>query len=84
MLESLAENLSDGVVAPLLAYALARVPGLMAYKTVNTLDSMAGHRSPRYERFGKFAARLDDAANFVPARLTAVLLVALGGSRHGF
>ena len=84
VLESLAENLSDGVVAPLLGYALAGVPGLMAYKMVNTLDSMVGYRSPRYEQFGKFAARLDDAANLVPARLTAALLAALGGSRRGF
>ncbi|AMJ65283.1 adenosylcobinamide-phosphate synthase CbiB [Hymenobacter sp. PAMC 26628] len=84
VLESLAENLSDGVVAPLLAYALAGVPGLMAYKMVNTLDSMVGYRSPRYEQFGKFAARLDDAANLVPARLTAALLGALGGSRRSF
>ncbi|TPG71684.1 adenosylcobinamide-phosphate synthase CbiB [Hymenobacter nivis] len=84
VLESLAENLSDGVVAPLLAYALAGVPGLMAYKMVNTLDSMVGYRSPRYEQFGKFAARLDDAANLVPARLTAALLGALDGSRRSF
>ena len=84
VLESLAENLSDGVVAPLVAYALAGVPGLMAYKMVNTLDSMVGYRSPRYEQFGKFAARLDDAANLLPARLTAVLLAALGGSGRGF
>jgi len=56
------------------------VPGLMAYKMINTLDSMVGYRSPRYEQFGKFAARLDDAANLLPARLTAGLLAALGGS----
>jgi adenosylcobinamide-phosphate synthase len=80
VLESLAENLSDGVVAPLCAYALAGVPGLMAYKMINTLDSMVGYRSPRYEQFGKFAARLDDVANLLPARLTAGLLAALGGS----
>ncbi|AHJ95580.1 adenosylcobinamide-phosphate synthase CbiB [Hymenobacter swuensis] len=84
VLESLAENLSDGVVAPLLYYALAGVPGLMAYKMVNTLDSMVGYRSPRYEQFGKFAARLDDVANLVPARLTAGLLALLGGSGRGF
>jgi len=84
VLESLAENLSDGVVAPLCAYALAGVPGLMAYKMVNTLDSMVGYRSPRYELFGKFAARLDDVANFLPARLTAGLLAALGGSGRAF
>jgi len=84
VLESLAENLSDGVVAPLLYYALAGVPGLMAYKMVNTLDSMVGYRSPRYEQFGKFAARLDDVANLLPARLTAGLLALLGGSKRGF
>jgi len=84
VLESLAENLSDGVVAPLCAYALGGVPGLMAYKMVNTLDSMVGYRNPRYELFGKFAARLDDVANFLPARLTAGLLAALGGSGRGF
>ena len=82
--ESLAENLSDGVVAPLLYYALAGVPGLMAYKMVNTLDSMVGYRSPRYEQFGKFAARLDDVANLLPARLTAGLLALLAGSGRGF
>jgi adenosylcobinamide-phosphate synthase len=82
--ESLAENLSDGVVAPLCYYALAGVPGLMAYKMVNTLDSMVGYRSSRYEQFGKFAARLDDVANFIPARLTAGLLALLGGSTRGF
>ena len=84
VLESLAENLSDGVVAPLCAYALGGVPGLMAYKMVNTLDSMVGYRSPRYEQFGKFAARLDDVANLLPARLTAGLLAALGGSGRAF
>jgi adenosylcobinamide-phosphate synthase len=84
VLESLAENLSDGVVAPLCAYALAGVPGLMTYKMVNTLDSMVGYRSPRYEQFGKFAARLDDVANLLPARLTAGLLAALGGSGRAF
>jgi adenosylcobinamide-phosphate synthase len=84
VLESLAENLSDGVVAPLFYYALAGVPGLMAYKMVNTLDSMVGYRNSRYEQFGKFAARLDDAANLVPARLTAGLLALIGGSKRGF
>ncbi|WP_046246101.1 adenosylcobinamide-phosphate synthase CbiB [Hymenobacter terrenus] len=84
VLESLAENLSDGVVAPLLYYALTGVPGLMAYKMVNTLDSMVGYRNARYEQFGKFAARLDDVANLVPARLTAGLLAGLGGSWRSF
>ncbi len=75
-LESMSENLSDGIIAPLFFYALAGVPGMMAYKMVNTLDSMVGYRNERYEQFGKFAARLDDVANYIPARLT-VLLMAL-------
>jgi adenosylcobinamide-phosphate synthase len=74
--ESIAENTSDAVVAPLLWGAVAGVPGLLAYRAINTLDAMVGHRSPRYERFGWAAARLDDVANVVPARVTG-LLVAL-------
>ncbi|WP_395667212.1 adenosylcobinamide-phosphate synthase CbiB [Methylocella sp.] len=75
-LESLAENASDGVVAPLFWGALAGLPGIAAYKAVNTLDSMIGHRTPRHEEFGKAAARLDDLANLLPARLTALLIAA--------
>ena len=74
VLETMSENLSDGVVAPLFYYALAGVPGLMTYKMINTLDSMLGYRSERYEQFGKFAARMDDIANFIPARITALLM----------
>lgn len=74
-LETLAENLSDGVVAPLFWYALAGVPGMLAYKMVNTLDSMVGYRTERYRLFGCVPARLDDVANFLPARLTALLMV---------
>lgn len=74
-LETLAENLSDGVVAPLFWYLLLGVPGMMAYKMVNTLDSMIGYRNERYRQFGCFAARLDDVANYLPARLTAFLMV---------
>lgn len=79
--ESLAENFSDGVVAPLFWYCLFGLPGLCAYKAINTLDSMIGHRTPRYEAFGKFAARLDDLANLVPARLAGLFLV-LGAALH--
>ena len=77
--ESLAENFSDGVVAPMFWFALFGLPGLCAYKAVNTLDSMIGQRNPRFKRFGKAAARLDDAVNWVPARLAALLLVAAAG-----
>ncbi len=74
-LETLAENLSDGVVAPLFWLVLAGVPGMLAYKMTNTLDSMIGYRTTRYARFGTFAARLDDIVNYIPARLTAVLMI---------
>ncbi|MHA1153193.1 MAG: adenosylcobinamide-phosphate synthase CbiB [Alphaproteobacteria bacterium] len=74
--ESLAENFSDGVVAPLFWFALLGLPGLCAYKAINTLDSMIGQHNPRYEHFGKAAARLDDAVNWVPARLAGLMLVA--------
>ena len=73
--ESLAENFSDGVVAPLFWFALFGLGGLCAYKAVNTLDSMIGYRNARFEAFGKAAARLDDALNWVPARLAGLLLV---------
>ncbi|MEL6472532.1 MAG: adenosylcobinamide-phosphate synthase CbiB [Pseudomonadota bacterium] len=73
-LESLAENASDGVVAPLFWGAIFGLPGLVAYKTINTLDSMIGHRNDRHAAFGGFAARLDDVANLVPARLTGLLI----------
>lgn len=74
-LETLAENLSDGVVAPLFWLAVFGVPGMMAYKMVNTLDSMIGYRTVRYRKFGCVAARIDDIANLFPARLTALLML---------
>lgn len=74
-IESVAENSSDGVIAPLFYLALGGVPLALAYKAVNTLDSMLGYRTVQYEYFGKAAARLDDIANFVPARLTALALM---------
>lgn len=78
-LETLAENLSDGVIAPLFWYLWLGVPGMMAYKMVNTLDSMIGYHSERYYFFGRIAARIDDVANYIPARLTAFLMVLVNG-----
>jgi adenosylcobinamide-phosphate synthase len=75
-IESLFENFSDAVVAPALWYLLLGLPGLFAYKAINTLDSMIGHRDERYIDFGAFAARLDTVANFVPARLSALIVAA--------
>ncbi|MGR3456103.1 adenosylcobinamide-phosphate synthase CbiB [Pseudooceanicola sp.] len=76
-IESAAENLSDGVVAPAFWFLIAGLPGMALYKMVNTADSMIGYRTPRHERFGKPAARLDDLLNWIPARLTALILAAL-------
>jgi adenosylcobinamide-phosphate synthase len=85
--ESVAENTSDATVAPLLWATVGGVPAVLGYRAVNTLDSMVGHRSPRYARFGWAAARLDDAANYVAARVTAALVVLcapiVGGSPSG-
>lgn len=78
-IESLAENFSDAVVAPVFWYLLLGLPGLFAYKMANTLDSMIGHRTPRYLSFGWAAARLDDVLNLVPARLSGLLLIAAAG-----
>ena len=83
VIESVAENTSDAVVAPLVWGALLGVPGLLAYRAANTLDAMVGHRSPRYERFGWAAARLDDLLNLPGSRLTAALAVALGPDQRG-
>ncbi|MGE5502969.1 MAG: adenosylcobinamide-phosphate synthase CbiB [Actinomycetota bacterium] len=74
-IESLAENFADGVVAPVFWYVLFGLPGLLAYKTVNTLDSMVGYKNDKYRAFGMASARLDDVMNLVPARLAALMLV---------
>lgn len=76
-IETYAENLSDGVVAPLFYLLLFGLPGIVIYKAINTLDSMVGYRNERYEKFGKFSALLDDAANFIPSRLTAMMIMLL-------
>lgn len=75
VLETMAENLSDGVVAPLFYYALGGFPAMMVYKMINTLDSMIGYRDDHYREFGCCAARLDDVVNYIPARLTALLMI---------
>ena len=74
-LETLSENLSDGVIAPMFWFALLGLPGMMAYKMVNTLDSMIGYKNERYLEFGRIAALIDDIANYIPARLTAYLML---------
>ncbi|WP_158800090.1 adenosylcobinamide-phosphate synthase CbiB [Pedobacter sp. L105] len=81
--ETMSENLSDGVIAPLFFYFVAGVPGMLTYKMINTLDSMIGYRNDRYEYFGKFAALLDDVVNYIPARITAVLMVLVSFSWRG-
>ena len=78
-LETLAENLSDGVIAPLFWFALLGTPGMLAYKMVNTLDSMIGYKTERYKDFGCWAAHIDDVANYLPARLTALLMIIASG-----
>lgn len=79
-LETLAENLSDGVIAPMFWFLLLGLPGMMAYKMVNTLDSMIGYKNERYLEFGRIAARIDDMANYIPARLTSFLMLAVSGN----
>ncbi len=78
-IESAAENLSDGVVAPAFWFLVGGLPAMLAYKAINTADSMIGYRTARHERFGWAAARLDDALNLIPARLTGLILAALSG-----
>jgi adenosylcobinamide-phosphate synthase len=82
-IESLAENFADGVVAPLFWGAVLGLPGMLAYKAINTLDSMIGHRTPRHADFGRFAARLDDVVNWLPARLAALLILVASGFLPG-
>ena len=79
VLETMAENLSDGVIAPLFWYLVLGLPGMLAYKMVNTLDSMIGYKNERYRDFGCFAAHADDVANYLPARLAALLMVVASG-----
>ncbi|QZT37984.1 adenosylcobinamide-phosphate synthase CbiB [Halosquirtibacter xylanolyticus] len=79
-LETLSENLSDGVVAPLFWYLLLGVPGIMCYKLINTFDSMVGYKNHRYLRFGRIPAQLDDVVNFIPARLTAWMMFLVTGN----
>ncbi len=84
VLETMAENLSDGVVAPMFWYALLGIPGMMAYKLINTFDSMIAYKNERYIQFGRFAAILDDAVNFIPARITGLLMVLVSFSLRAF
>ncbi|MEL6679264.1 MAG: adenosylcobinamide-phosphate synthase CbiB, partial [Pseudomonadota bacterium] len=81
-IESAAENLADGVIAPAFWFLVAGLPGLLVYKAVNTADSMIGHRTERYEAFGWASARLDDVLNLIPARLTAVLIALTAPDRR--
>ncbi|MBN8990095.1 MAG: cobalamin biosynthesis protein [Rhizobiales bacterium] len=82
-IESCAENFSDGVVAPVFWLALLGLPGLIAYKAINTADSMIGHLSPRYQSFGWAAARLDDLVNLIPARLSGLLVALVAPAAGG-
>ena len=79
-LETLTKNISGGVIAPLFWYMLLGVPGMLAYKMTNTLDLMIGYQNERYHQFGKVAARIDDVANFIPARLTAIIMILISGT----
>ena len=83
-IETYAENLSDGVVAPLFYLALFGLPGIVFYKAVNTMDSMVGYRTKKYEKYGKAAAILDDILNYIPSRLTAVFIMLIAKKRNIF
>ena len=82
--ETYGENLSDGVIAPLFYLLCFGIVGAFVYKAINTLDSMVGYRNEKYERFGKFSARLDDVVNFIPSRITALLIALLFFSKKAF
>jgi adenosylcobinamide-phosphate synthase len=84
ILETMAENLSDGVIAPMFYYALGGLPLLFAYKMINTLDSMIGYKSEKYRDFGWFAAKTDDMFNYIPARLTALVMAIIGLKPRAF
>ncbi len=83
-IETYAENLSDGVIAPLFYLVFFGISGLFIYKAVNTLDSMVGYRNEKYEKFGKFSARLDDVLNYIPSRITALLIAFLFWDKKAF
>ena len=83
-IETYAENLSDGVIAPLFYLILFGLPGIIIYKAINTMDSMVGYRNTKYENYGKAAAILDDVANYIPSRITAVLIMLLNKKRDIF
>ncbi|PHQ65424.1 MAG: cobalamin biosynthesis protein CobD [Sulfurimonas sp.] len=83
-IETYAENLSDGVIAPLFYLTLFGLPGIIIYKAINTMDSMVGYRNEKYENYGKVAAILDDIANYIPSRLTAILIMFLFKQKNIF
>jgi len=83
-IETYAENLSDGVIAPLFYLLLFNLPGIIIYKTINTMDSMVGYRDKKYENYGKVAAILDDIVNYIPARITAVLIMLISKQKNIF
>lgn len=82
LLETLSENVSDGVVAPFFFFAIGGVPAIMMYKMINTLDSMIGYNNDRFAEFGRFSAKLDDVVNYIPARLTAFFILAAPPNRN--
>ena len=83
-IETYAENLSDGVVAPMFYLLLFGLPGIILYKTINTMDSMVGYRNEKYENYGKAAAILDDIVNYIPSRITAILIMLMGAKKDVF